>query len=43
MKTPGQRFVFLYLWKKNLKIEPIRADVKQILGPEAYSKAQIAR
>jgi hypothetical protein len=43
MDKSGQRFVILYIWKKNLEVKLIRADVNQTLAPGAYSKAQIAR
>jgi len=43
MDKSGQRFVILYLWKKNLGVKRIRADMKQALGPDAYSKVQIAQ
>jgi hypothetical protein len=29
----GQRFVIFYLWKKNLEVKCIRADMKQAFGP----------
>jgi hypothetical protein len=39
----GQRFVILYLWKKKMGLERIRAYMNQSLGPGAYSKAQFVR
>jgi hypothetical protein len=43
MDKPGQRFVILCLWKKNQGVKRMRADMKQILGPDAFSKAENAR
>jgi hypothetical protein len=43
MEKSDQRFVILYLWKKCLGIKRIQADMKETLGPDAYSKVQIAR
>jgi hypothetical protein len=42
MEKSGKRFVILDLWKKNLGVKHIRADMNQMLGPDAYSKVQIA-
>jgi len=43
MDKSEQRFVILYLWKKNFELKRIIADMKQTLGSDADSKAQIAR
>jgi hypothetical protein len=43
MDASGQRFFILDLGKKNLGVKRIQADMKQTLGPDIYSKAQIAR
>jgi hypothetical protein len=39
----GQMLIILHLWKKNLGIKRIRANMKQTLGPDASSKVQIAQ
>jgi hypothetical protein len=33
----GQRFIILYLWKENLGVKHIWADMRQTLGPDASS------
>jgi hypothetical protein len=43
MDQSGQSFVIFYLWKQNLRMKYIRADMKQTSWSDAYSNAQIAR
>jgi hypothetical protein len=39
----GQKFGILYLWKNNLGVKRIQADMKQTVEPDAYPNAQIGR
>jgi hypothetical protein len=43
MDKSGNRFAILYLWKTDLGVKRIRAGMKQTLGLDAGSKAQMAR
>jgi hypothetical protein len=43
MGKSEQKFIILDLWKENLRLKRIRADMKQTLGPDKSSNAQIAR
>jgi hypothetical protein len=43
MDKSRQRFVILYLWKRNLAVKRIPGDMKQTFEPDAGSKAQIAQ
>jgi hypothetical protein len=42
MDKSRKKFVILYLGKKNVRVKPIRPDMKKTLGPDIYSTAQIA-
>jgi hypothetical protein len=43
MDKSGERSVIFHLRKKNLRVKCIRADMKHVLEPGAWSKAQITR